>query len=81
MTTQVKEEQANPYNMKKSWHKGDDKPFVSSNELYFEDPAEKNKLFKSSDVNEAEQEDNVQVENLEAVKDTPYKKPDYKKTL
>ena len=79
MTTQVKEEQANPYNMKKSWHKGDDKPFVSSNELYFEDPAEKNKLFKSSDVNEAEQEDNVQVENLEAVKDTPYQKPDYKK--
>ena len=79
MTTQVNEEQANPYNMKKSWHKGDDKPFVSSNELYFEDPAEKNKLFKSSDVNEAEQEDNVQVENLETVKDTPYKKPDYKK--
>ena len=79
MTTQVNEEQANPYNLKKSWHKGDDKPFVSSNELYFEDPAEKNKLFKSSDVNEAEQEDNVQVENLETVKDTPYKKPDYKK--
>jgi len=79
MTTQVNEEQANPYNLKKSWHKGDDKPFVSSNELYFEDPAEKNKLFKSSNVNEAEQEDNVQVENLETVKDTPYKKPDYKK--
>jgi len=80
MTEQVQnEEQANPYNMKKSWHTGDDKPFVSSNELYFEDPAEKNKLFKSSDVNEAEQEDNVQVENLETVKDTPYKKPDYKK--
>jgi hypothetical protein len=79
MTTQVKKEQANPYNMKKSWHEGDDKPFVSSNELYFEDPADKNKLFKSSDVNEAEQEDNVEVENLETVKDTPYKKPDYKK--
>ena len=79
MTTQVNEEQANPYNMKKSWHIGDDKRFVSSNELYFEDPAEKNKLFKSSDVNEAEQENNVQVENLETVKDTPYKKPDYKK--
>ena len=80
MTEEVQnEEKANPYNMKKSWHTGNDKPFVSSNELYFEDPAEKNKLFKSSDVNEAEQEDNVQVENLEAVKDTPYKKPDYKK--
>ena len=81
MTTQVKKEKANPYNMKKSWHEGDDKPFVSSNQLYFEDPADKNKLFKSSDVNEAEQEDNVEVENLETVKDTPYKKPDYKKGL
>ena len=48
MTEEVlNEEQANPYNLKKSWHKGDDKPFVSSNELYFEDPAEKNKLFKT----------------------------------
>ena len=47
--------------------------------MYFEDPSEKNKLFKSSDVNEAEQPDNVEVENLETVKDTPYKKPDYKK--
>ena len=70
MTNKVqKEETPNPYNKNTPWHKGEDKPFVSSNELYFEDPAEKNKLFKSSDVNEAEQEDNVQVENLEAVKD------------
>ena len=53
--------------------------FLSSDQLYFEDPAEKNKLFKSNDVNEAELEDNVEVENLETVKDTPYKKPDYKK--
>ena len=79
MTKSVKKEQANPYNMKKSWHMGDDKPFLSSDQLYFEDPAEKNKLFKSNDVNEAELEDNVEVENLETVKDTPYKKPDYKK--
>ena len=79
MTKSVKKEQANPYNMKKSWHMGDDKPFLSSDQLYFEDPAEKNKLFKSNDFNEAELEDNVEVENLETVKDTPYKKPDYKK--
>ena len=79
MAKSVKKEQANPYNMKKSWHMGDDKPFLSSDQLYFEDPAEKNKLFKSNDVNEAELEDNVEVENLETVKDTPYKKPDYKK--
>ena len=79
MAKSVKKEQANPYNMKTSWHMGDDKPFLSSDQLYFEDPAEKNKLFKSNDVNEAELEDNVEVENLETVKDTPYKKPDYKK--
>jgi len=80
MTEEVKtEEQPNPYNYKKSWHEGDDKPFQSSEQLYFEDPSEKNKLFKSGDVNEAEQTGNVEVENLEASKDEPYKKPDYKK--
>lgn len=77
MTEEVlNEEQPNPYNQKKSWHEGEDKPFKSSDELYFEDPSEKNKLFKSDNVNEAEQLDNVQSDNLEA---TPYKKPDYKK--
>ncbi len=80
MTEEVKtEEQPNPYNYKKSWHEGDDKPFQSSEQLYFEDPSEKNKLFKSGDVNEAEQAGNVEVENLETTKDEPYKKPDYKK--
>jgi hypothetical protein len=43
------------------------------------DPSEKNKLFKSNDVNEAEQVGNVEVDNLDAPKDEPYKKPDYKK--
>ena len=77
MTEEVlNEEQPNPYNQKKSWHEGEDKPFKSSDELYFEDPSEKNKLFKSDNVNEAEQAGNVQSDNLEA---TPYKKPDYKK--
>ena len=80
MTEEVKnEEQPNPYNLKKSWHEGNDKPFQSSEQLYFEDPSERNKLFKSGDVNEAEQAGNVEVENLEANKDEPYKKPDYKK--
>tara|TARA_Y100001938_G_C8003560_1_gene386078 strand:+ start:54 stop:938 length:885 start_codon:yes stop_codon:yes gene_type:complete len=80
MTEEVKtKEQPNPYNLKKSWHEGTDKPFQSSEQLYFEDPSEKNKLFKSDDVNEAEQAGNVEVENLETTKDEPYKKPDYKK--
>jgi hypothetical protein len=80
MTEEVSnEEQANPYNLKKSWHEGTDEPFKSAEQLYFEDPSEKNKLFKSNDVNEAEQEGNVEVNNLDAPKDEPYKKPDYKK--
>ena len=79
MTEEVKnEEQPNPYNLKKSWHEGTDKPFQSADQLYFEEPSEKNKLFKSGDVNEAEQVGNVEVDNLET-KDSPYKKPDYKK--
>ena len=79
MTEEVlNEEQPNPYNLKKSWHTGEDKPFQSADQLYFEEPSEKNKLFKSGDVNEAEQVGNVEVDNLET-KDSPYKKPDYKK--
>ena len=79
MTEEVlNEEQPNPYNLKKSWHTGEDKPFESADQLYFEEPSEKNKLFKSGDVNEAEQVGNVEVDNLET-KDSPYKKPDYKK--
>ena len=79
MTEEVlNEEQPNPYNLKKSWHTGEDKPFQSADQLYFEEPSEKNKLFKSGDVNEAEQVGNVEVDNLET-KDSLYKKPDYKK--
>ena len=80
MTEEVlQEEQPNPYNLKKDWHKGEDKPFQSSDQLYFEEPSEKNKLFKSNDINEAEQAGNVETDNLESEKDRPYKKPDYKK--
>ena len=80
MTNTVqKEETPNPYNAKKDWHKGDDKPFVSSQSMFFEEPSEKNKLFKSNDITEVEAEGSVNTEELETTKDTPYKKPDYKK--
>ena len=75
----VNEEQPNPYNYKKAWHTGNDKPFKSSEEMYFEEPSEKNKLFDSNDITEAEQSGSVNVDALDAPQDTPYKKPDYKK--
>ncbi len=77
MTEQVQtKEKPNPYNAKKDWHE-EDKPFTSSESLYFEEPSEKNKLFTTSDITEAE--DNVNTEELEVTKDRPYSKPDYKK--
>jgi hypothetical protein len=77
MTEQVQtEDKPNPYNAKKDWHE-EDKPFSSSDNLYFEEPADKNKLFNTSDITEAE--DNVNTEELETTKDKPYSKPDYKK--
>ena len=80
MTNKVqKEETPNPYNANKPWHKGDDKPFISSENLYFEEPSDKNKLFNSNDVTEIEAEGSVNREELETKKDVPYKKPDYKK--
>ncbi len=71
MTEQVLQEennQANPYNKNKAWHKGDDKPFVSSESLFY--------------GNAPEQSEVEDVEEMEAVSNTeekPYKKPDYKK--
>ena len=80
MTNKVQQEETpNPYNKNKSWHNEDIKPFESSEGLYFDKPEDKNKLFKSNDINQAVQEDGVAVEELESKKDTPYKKPDYKK--
>jgi hypothetical protein len=73
----VKEETPNPYNQNKSWHEGEDKPFVSSNSVYFEEP--KNRLFESDDINEVEAEGSVNTGELESKKETPYKRPDYKK--
>ena len=80
MTNKVqKEETPNPYNANKPWHKGKDKPFLSSDTMYFEEPSEKNKLFKSDDITEVEAEGSVNTEELETTKDKPYKRPDYKK--
>ena len=79
MTNTVqKEETPNPYNAKKDWHT-EDVPFTSSENMYFEEPSEKNKLFKSNDITEVEAEGSVNTQELETKKDTPYKKPDYKK--
>jgi hypothetical protein len=78
MTNTVQKEQTpNPYNAKKDWHNSDDKPFVSSNSMYFEEP--QNKLFDSDDIMEVGEEGSVNTEELESKKETPYKKPDYKK--
>jgi len=80
MTNTVQKEQTpNPYNAKKDWHTGEDKPFQSSDGMYFEEPSEKNKLFNSNDITEVETEGSVNTKELETKKDTPYKKPDYKK--
>ena len=69
MTTEVKEENANPYNEKKSWHSNEeDKPFESADGMFFREPA------KAKSNEEVEQP----VEQ-EASEDKPYKRPDYKK--
>ena len=71
MTEKVqKEETANPYNLKKSWHSGEDKPFESAEGMFFEKP-ETNIIDESDDIE--------MVKNQEEDKEQPYKKPDYKK--
>ena len=81
MTNTVqKEEMPNPYNAKKTWHQGEDKPFKSADDgLFFEEPTDRNKLFDTDDITEVNAKGSVKKENLEIEKDTPYKKPDYKK--
>jgi len=81
MTNTVqKEEMPNPYNAKKTWHQGEDKPFKSADDgLFFEEPTDRNKLFDTDDITEVNAEGSVKKENLEIEKNTPYKKPDYKK--
>ena len=69
MTEQVlKEEEANPYNSKKDWHEVEEKPFVSSDSLFFTPESEAR----------AEPESVEEVEE-EVSEDKPYKRPNFKK--
>lgn len=70
MTTEVQEENANPYNQKKSWHTDIDENFEDANGLYFEKPKAKSKKVEAVSEEPVEQE---------ATRDEPYKRPDYKK--
>ena len=66
MATQVKE--ANPYNANKEWHNQKEKPFVSADGAFFEEPKRKS---------EAQEEEPKQTKK--ETKDKTYSKPDYKK--
>jgi hypothetical protein len=69
--TENQEPKANPYNAKKDWHNVKDKPFVSSDSLFFDNPVSTE--HDESDAIEAEKQE------VEANKDKPYKRPNYKK--
>jgi len=72
MTEEVlKEEEANPYNLKKDWHDVEEKPFVSSNSLFFDNNTSIE--HDESDAIEAEKRE------VEVAEDKPYKRPNYKK--
>jgi len=69
--TVLKEEEANPYNAKKEWHDIKEKPFVSSDSLFFTPTTEHD---ESDDLEESKK-----IEAEEVSKDKPYKRPNYKK--
>jgi len=71
ITENQEPQQANPYNAKKDWHDVKDKPFVSSDSLFFDTKATTE--HDESDAIEAEKQE------VEATKDKPYKQPNYKK--
>ena len=71
ITENQEPQKANPYNAKKDWHDVKDKPFVSSDSLFFENPVSTE--HDESDAIEAEKQE------VEATKDKPYKRPNYKK--
>lgn len=73
ITENQEPQQANPYNAKKDWHDVKDKPFVSSDSLFFDNNATTE--HDESDAIEAEKQE----EEVEASKDKPYKRPNYKK--
>ena len=72
ITENQEPQEANPYNAKKDWHNVKDKPFVSSNSLFFDNS--NSTEHDESDAIEAEKKQEV-----EATKDKPYKRPNYKK--
>jgi len=71
MTTEVQEENANPYNMNKPWHKEDEIGFQDADGVFFEKPKAKSEAEVAEPVE--------QVAKEETPKDEPYKRPDYKK--
>ena len=71
ITENQEPQKANPYNAKKDWHDVKDKPFVSSDNLFFDKPVSTE--HDESDEIEAEKQE------VEATKDKPYKRPNYKK--
>ena len=71
ITENQEPQKANPYNAKKDWHDVKDKPFVSSDSLFFDNSVSTE--HDESDAIEAEKQ------KVEANKDKPYKQPNYKK--
>ena len=71
ITENQEPQKANPYNAKKDWHNVKDKPFVSSDSLFFDNSLSTE--HDESDAIEAEKQE------VEATKDKPYKRPNYKK--
>ena len=69
MTTEVHEENANPYNQKKSWHTDVEENFDTADGMFFNKPKARPKK-ETTDEEPVEQE---------ATRDEPYKRPDYKK--
>jgi hypothetical protein len=71
MTTEVQEENANPYNMNKPWHTEDEIGFQDADGVFFEKPKAKPETKVAEPVEQEAKE--------ETPKDEPYKRPDYKK--
>jgi len=71
ITENQEPQKANPYNAKKDWHNVEEKPFVSSNSLFFD-----NNATTEHDESDAIEADKREVEVAE---DKPYKRPNYKK--
>ena len=71
ITENQEPQKANPYNAKKDWHDVEEKPFVSSNSLFFD----------NNTTTEHDESDAIEAEKreVEVAEDKPYKRPNYKK--